>query len=187
VRKDCDPEVLAVLDANVHSQIAPSKSRIENALKLKYRNESRGFAEDKEVSWLCAMLRLSYAAASSIVLVPVTETVLFFCQQVDATVDCKLFWVASGKSRTFLGDFCGFCHNAQLLATRRKKHREIDRGNRTSTDSKVNIGYLSPKSIQEQFKNSKTIEINFGAILFDMKPTALSMMPTRNSRMMRLL
>jgi hypothetical protein len=60
------------------------------------------------------MLRLSYPAASSIVLVPVTETILFFCQQVDTTADCKLFWVESGKSRTFLGNFCGCCHNAQL-------------------------------------------------------------------------
>jgi hypothetical protein len=101
------------------------------------------------------MLRLSYPAASSIVLVPVTETILFFCQQVDATANCKLFWVESGKSRTFLGNFCGCCHNAQLHATRRQKRREIDRGNRTSTYSKVNIGYISPKSIQERFKNSK--------------------------------
>jgi hypothetical protein len=52
VRKDHDPELFAVLDDNVHSQIAPPKSRIENALKLNYRNKSIGFAEDREVSWL---------------------------------------------------------------------------------------------------------------------------------------
>jgi hypothetical protein len=155
VRKDRDPELFAVLDDNVHSQIAPPKSRIENALKLKYRNESIGFAEDREVSWLCAMLRLSYPEASAIILVPVTETSLFFCQQVDASVDCQMFWVASLRSRTFLGNFCGACQSAQIHATRQQKRREIDRGNRTSISSKVNIGYLSPESIRERFKNSK--------------------------------
>jgi hypothetical protein len=145
LRKDRDPELFAALDDDVQSQIAPPKSQIENALKMKYRNVSIvGFAEDSEVSWLCKMFRLSYPEVSSVILAEVTATSLFFCQRVDANADCQLFWVASGKKcRTFCGNFCVACQNAQLTATRRQKRREIDKGDRTSTSSKVNT-YWNP-------------------------------------------
>jgi hypothetical protein len=40
------------------------------------------------------------------------------------------------------------------MLKRQQKHREIDRGNRTSTGSKVNIGILSPQSMQERLRNT---------------------------------
>jgi hypothetical protein len=46
------------------------------------------------------------------------------------------------------------CQNAQLNATRRQKRREIDKGDRTSTGFKVNIGILSPQSMQERLRNT---------------------------------
>jgi hypothetical protein len=97
VRKDRDPELFAVLDDNVHSQIASSKAQIEDALKQKYRTDSIGFAEATEVAWLCAMLWLLYPEVSSDVLVPGTETRLFFCWQAIVTANCKLNYVANGS------------------------------------------------------------------------------------------
>jgi hypothetical protein len=80
VRKDRDPILFAALGDDVQSQIAPPKSRIENALKMKYQNASMGFAEDSEMSWLCMMFHISYPKVPSIILAKETETSLYFCQ-----------------------------------------------------------------------------------------------------------
>jgi hypothetical protein len=149
VRKDRDPELFAVLDNDVQSQIAPSKLRIENALKTKYL-ECKGFADDSEVSWLCRMMHLSHPGVSSFVLVEETKTRLFFCQQIDMNKDCKFFWVASGKCK---GNFCPSCQSLERNSAKRQKRREIDKGDRTSIDSKVNIGALSPQSMKERLQN----------------------------------
>ncbi len=118
MRKDRDPNLLAVLDNDVQSQIAPSKSRIENALKTKYQNdgfESIVFAEDSEVSWLCRMIHLLHPEVSSMVLAEETEMSLFFCQQVDqvdVNVACQFFWVARS------GKFWNFCFSCQITLKR---------------------------------------------------------------------
>jgi hypothetical protein len=97
------------------------------------------------------MIGLAHAGVSSVFLVEGPKTALFFCQQMDVYVDCQLFWVASGKCK---GNFCPACQNIEQNAAKQQKQRKIDKGNCASIYSKVNIGALSPQSMQERLRNT---------------------------------
>jgi hypothetical protein len=96
------PEIFAAID-DAKCRIRPDKDQIENELKLAFGDrglDRESFELDKNVKWMCKMMRFSGHSLTPVMLDDQTKTTLLFCKQVSGNTNCRGFWMTNDSPNT---------------------------------------------------------------------------------------